>query len=244
MIENNIEIITLVYKSVDYLKLIYEQLKSENCLVDGWNIGIRIVLNDATDEIIEEVKKLDIEYTIYNDDKPDDYYLNRVYRCYNYAVENSLYDNVCLVNSDMVFSKNWMTNLLKNYNNETIVCSRLVESGKMPSGEYGISKNFGKSPLDIKYNEWEDYVENQKIDKSENGGLFMPCVFNRDRFIECGMYPEGNIYVSGIGNFGDKFVESGDSYFFNKLKRNYNMNHITVFDSLVYHIQEGEKDNG
>ena len=27
-----------------------------------------------------------------------------------------------------------------------------------------------------------------------------------------------------------------------KLEKDYNMKHITVFDSLVYHIQEGEKD--
>lgn len=57
------------------------------------------------------------------------------------------------------------------------------------------------------------------------------------------MYPEGNIYDDGIGTLG-RFVKSGDAYYFDDILRvKYNMKHITVFDSLVYHIQEGEKDS-
>lgn len=243
MIKNNVEIISLIYKSTDYLRLIYEQLKSDNCKVDGWDIGIRLVLNDATDEIIEEVKKLDISYTIYNDKQPNDYYLNRVYRCWNFAGETSEYDNICFVNSDMVFSKDWLKNLLKNHDNINIPCSRLVESGKLKSGKYGISSNFGKNPNDIDFNGFNKYVEKIKSEELQQGGLFMPCIFIKERFVESGMYPEGNIYNTGIGNFGDKFIDSGDDYYFNKLMKDYGMKHVTVFDSIVYHIQEGEKDS-
>lgn len=101
-----LEIIALIFKSCDYLDLIYKELKNDNCKVDGWDITLRIVANDATPEVISRLKSLDIPYSIYNDPKPDDYYLNRVYRCWNYAGETSDSDNICFVNSDMVFSKN------------------------------------------------------------------------------------------------------------------------------------------
>jgi hypothetical protein len=122
-------------------------------------------------------------------------------------------------------------------------CSRLVESGKMSSGKYGISQDFGRTPNTINYKKWEEYVYDTSINDTYPGGLFMPCIFEKNLFIKSGMYPEGNIYNTGVGNFGDIFIDSGDNYFFKKIIREYGLNHITVFDSLVYHIQEGEKDN-
>jgi hypothetical protein len=238
----NLEIIALIFKSVDYLELIYKELISDKCKVDGWDIGVRIVANDATPEVLERLKELNIKCSIYNDPKPNDYYLNRVYRCWNYGGKTSEYDNICFVNSDMVFTENWLPNLLKHHDGINIPCSRLVESGKMLSGLHAVSKNFGKTAKDINFVDWEAFAKNIAIPTTMPNGLYMPCIFTKERFVESGMYPEGNIYHDGVGTLG-AFVKSGDVYFFNDvLKQKYNMNHITVFDSLVYHIQEGEKD--
>ena len=98
----NIEIISLVYKSVEYLNLIVSELKKDYCKVDDYDVGIRVVANDPTEKVIASLKGVDVPYTIYNDPKPDDYYMNRVYRCYNQAVKESNYDNVCLINSDIM----------------------------------------------------------------------------------------------------------------------------------------------
>jgi hypothetical protein len=243
VINKNLEIVSLIFKSSDYLDLIYTELKSDKCKVDGWDISIRIVANDATPEVLEKLKTLDIPYTIYNDPKPDDYYLNRVYRCWNYAGETSTSDNICFVNSDMVFSDGWLENLLKHHDGINIPTSRLVESGKMPSGKHGVSHNCGRGPTSINYDEWNNAVINLKNDSIHDGGLFMPCIIQKERFIESGKYPEGNIYHDGVGTLG-RFVRSGDAwYFYDILTNKYNMRHITVFDSLVYHIQEGEKDS-
>ena len=242
-IKKNIEIISLIFKSTDYLDLIYRELKSDKCKVDGWDITLRIVANDATPEVIEKLKTLDIPYSIYNDPKPNDYYLNRVYRCWNYAGKTSQSDNICFVNSDMVFSDGWLSNLLKHHNGINIPCSRLVESGKMVSGTHGVSYDCGKKPKEINYKLWNNIVSNLKTDIVYPSGLFMPCIFETKRFIESGMYPEGNIYDNGIGTLG-RFLKSGDAWYFdNVLTAKYNMHHVTVFDSLVYHIQEGEKDS-
>ena len=111
MVKNNIEVISLIFKSVDYLNLIYGEFKKTDNKIKDWNVSFRIVANDATDEVLNKLKSLDIPYSIYNDSKPNDYYLNRVYRCWNYAGQTSKFDNVCFVNSDMVFSEDWLSNL-------------------------------------------------------------------------------------------------------------------------------------
>jgi|LakMenEpi03Aug12_release.lakeMendotaPanAssembly.Ray.scaffolds.fasta_scaffold12554_5 hypothetical protein len=241
-IKKNVEVISLIFKSIDYLDLIYNEMKSGKSNVDGWDITFRIVANDATPEIIEKLKSLDIPHTIYNDPKPNDYYLNRVYRCWNYAGQTSESDNICFVNSDMVFSDGWLTNLLKHHDGINIPCSRLVESGKLLSGLHAVSVNCGITPKEINYDEWNKCVNELSEPIIDNGGLFMPCVLEKKRFLESGMYPEGNIYNNGIGNLGN-FVKSGDAYYFDDiLSSRYGMKHVTIFDSLVYHIQEGEKD--
>jgi len=236
----NIEIISMIYKSLDYLELTYNELKK--CKADGWDVHIRIIANDATQQVLDKLKELDIKHTVYNDPKPDDYYLNRVYRAWNFGGKTSEYDNICFINSDMVFSNGWLDNLLKHHNGINIPCSRLVESGKMRSGTHGIGYNCGRSPKQIDYNKWQQYVNKISVNQVHPNGLFMPVVFEKQRFIESGMYPEGNIYTTGIGKFGDPFKQSGDDYYFRKLETGYNMKHITVFDSVVYHIQEGELD--
>lgn len=237
-----VEIISLIYKSTTYLKFIANQLKSEFNIVDGWDIKTRIVANDANEEVLSELPNCGHPYTIYNDPYPEQYYLNRVYRAWNFAGKTSQYDNVCFVNSDMAFSPDWLANLLKHHDGTNIVTSRLVEQGKMPSGTHGISKNFGDGPNNFNNEDWIKYTTNIKQDVTNAGGLFMPVVFNKHRFIESGMYPEGNIYSGGkIGAFGTPFIKSGDNYYFNNiLGSKYNMKHITPFDSIVYHFQEGE----
>lgn len=241
--KKELEIISLIFKSVDYLDLIYKELKSDKCKVDGWDINYRIVANDATDDVLQKLKSLDIPHTIYNDPNPNDYYLNRVYRCWNFAGETSTFENICFVNSDMVFSNGWIENLLKHHDGNNIPTSRLVESGKMRSGTYGISVDCGKTPTNINYELWEKVNLSLREDITHNGGLYMPCIFEKNRFLESGKYPEGNIYPDGIGTLNGWVLQSGDDWYFKKLELEYGMKHITVFDSLVYHIQEGEKDS-
>lgn len=241
---NNIEIVSLIYKSVQYLDLIVSELKKDYCKVEGWDVGIRVVANDANEAVLSRLKELNVPYTVYNDPKPDDYYLNRVYRCWNFSGETSQYENICFVNSDMIFSEDWLKNLLKQHDGTTIPCSRLVESGKMLSGQHAVSRNFGRHPNEIDYVGWGNYVEEIKEPAAPLGGLYMPCVLKKDRFIESGMYPEGNIYADGkAGSMVGGVIKSGDDYYFHDvLERRFGMKHITVFDSLSYHIQEGELD--
>ncbi len=254
MINKNVEVVSLIFSSVQYLHFIYEQLNSALCEVEGWDVGVRIVANDATDEVISELKNLDINYTIFNAPDPAEFYLNRTYRAYNFCIESSEYDNVCLVNSDDGFCIDWLKNLLKHHDGTNIPCSRLIESGKMDSGIHGINllkhigHNFGIHPNSFDGSGWSKFAETIKEDVIKPAGLYMPCIFNKDRFIESGKYPIGNAFIEGngvvFGYANDRPVyKSGDDYYFHEiLEKKYGMKHITVFDSPVYHIQEGEKD--
>ena len=239
----NVELIGMIYKSVQYLDLMVSELRKDYCQVDDWDVGIRVVANDANDKVLNRLEELGVPYVIYNDPKPDDYYLNRIYRCWNFAGKTSKYDNICVVNSDMVFSKDWLKNLLNVHDGTAIPCSRLVESGKMLSGLHAISKNFGKDPNEFDHDGWRTYVEETKLLENHLGGLYMPCIFNKQRFIESGMYPEGNIYSDRrAGSMVGGVIMSGDDYYFRLLEGRFGMKHVTVFDSVVYHIQEGELD--
>jgi hypothetical protein len=243
----NIELIALIYKSVDYLKMIHKELISEKNSTPGWNVNYRIIANDANIEVLNYLEKNDINFSIYNDPKPDDFYLNRVYRCWNYGALSSKFDNICFINSDMVFSRGWLENLLKYHNGKSIPCSRLVESGKMRSGLHGVSQYFGNHPSNIQYESWERWVLENKQSRAFDGGLYMPCVFEKRKFIEAGGYPEGNVFKNGerieIGYPNDRPVYmSGDTFFFKKMEKHFGLKHLTIYDSLVYHIQEGEKD--
>jgi hypothetical protein len=252
--KKNVEVISLIYKSIQYLHFIYEQLISPLCKVGGWDVGVRIIANDATPEVISELKSLDINYTIYNAPQPNEFYLNRVYRAYNFGVESSEYDNVCLVNSDLGFSTDWLKNLLKYHDGINIPCSRLLESGKMDSGLYGVNLlksvgyNFGIHPIDFRQDEWLKFAEIFKEPIIKPHGLYGPCLFNKKRFLESGMYPIGNVFLEngqikfGFPNDRPVFKSADDYYFHDVLENKYGMKHITVFDSIVYHIIEGEKD--
>ena len=250
-IKKNVEIISLVFKSIPYLHFIADQFKSDLCKVEGWDVGCRIVANDATDEVLEELPRVGVPYSVYSNPNPEEFYLNRVYGGYNYGVTSSKYDNVLLVNSDMVFSPGALSNLLKHHDGINIPCSRLVESGKMPTGRCGVGlgeNHFGRHPNEFNSKAWEEWAEENNEDRVEPNGLFMPCLFEKKRIEEAGLYPRGNIFregdklVSGYPNDRPVFMTS-DAFFFHQiLERQYGMKHVTVFDSLVYHIQEGEKD--
>ena len=247
----NVEVVTLVYQSLDYLNFITNQLKSDLCKAEGWEVGVRIVANDATDEVLNKLPSLGIPYSVFNNPDPDEFYLNRVYGAYNYAVESSTYDNVVLVNSDDRFSRGWLDNLLKHHDGVNIPCSRLIESGKMASGMHGVNlgeQHFGRHPNEFDERGWEAWVSNNRLDHTARGGLYMPCLVEKKRFIEAGMFPRGNVFLENglltAGHPNDRPVfKAGDDYFFHDvLEIEYDMKHVTVFDSLVYHIIEGEKD--
>ena len=242
MNKQKIIVVGMIYKSIPYLSFMMGQI-NEFCLSNTkQNVDYIIIANDASKEVLNYLKKQNIQHLIYNDHKPEDYYLNRVYRAWNFGGYNVEGDTLVFVNSDMAFSFGWLDNLVERFNEKTIPCSRLVESGKLLSGKHAVSKNFGRSPDTFRKDDFLNFTSSIKKEECLSGGLYMPCVFSKKDFVCSGGYPEGNICAGGVGAWKTKCIMSGDAWFFHNNPIMKQKNHITVFDSIVYHIQEGELD--
>jgi hypothetical protein len=237
--KKTVTIIGMIYKSTKYLNFMVDQF-TRYCDSFKYDVKHLIIANDANEKVLTALRQGQIPFVEYNDKNINDYYLNRIYRAWNFGGNYAQSDIIIFVNSDMAFTKNWIDSLLEFMTPETIPCSRLVESGKLSSGQYAISNNFGQNVESFDELKFLLYANAIKEHIARFGGLFMPCAFYKEDFVKSGGYPEGNIYVGGAGKINTPFVKSGDDFFFHDtLKHKY---HITVFDSIVYHIQEGELD--
>lgn len=217
-----IEVVAMVYKGAAFSDFIMRQI---------WMMqNHRIVGNDPDKECLDVLINHDVEnWSVYNDPNPHDHYLSRVYRCWNYCVESSKAEYVCLVNSDMAFSPGWLEALERRLDGKTLPTSRLVEPGFLRPGRHAIEIDLGRDPTTFPWAGWRSLASDLSEDRTEPGGLFMPCVLHRESFLRCGGYPEGN--VNGV---------SGDRILFD-LMAEQGFEHVTCFDSLVYHMQEGER---
>ena len=230
-----ITVIGMIYKSCDYLDFMMRGIQK-------LDTDYLIVANDPTDAIVDKLKVDGIKHIVYRDSHPSDYYMNRIYRAWNVGGRVAEGDVLVFINSDMAFSPEWLTRLILRLEVDNIPCSRLVESGKLLSGKYAISKDFGRSPKEFNEQAFTQFAEKISVSQVHSGGLFMPYAIFREDFVRSGGYPEGNIYEGGVGAFGTEFVHSGDEHFFYHNPTMRQKRHITVFDSVVYHIQEGELD--
>ncbi len=204
-----IEVVGMVYRSPDFARFIKPAVH-------------RLVGNDPCSDLDGLVDD------IYNDPYPSDHYLARVYRCWNYCVESSVSEYVCLVNSDMAMAPGWFYALERRLDGRTIPVSRLVEPGFIQPGQHALEIDLGRSPASFPFDAWRKLAADISEDRVAPGGLFMPCVLHRETFLRLGGYPHGN-----VGKV------SGDAYLFAKMAEA-GFQHVTCFDSLVYHMQEGE----
>lgn len=231
-----ITVICLIYKSISYAKFVHDSFYKYTRAA-GSNVDFLFVANDPTDKLVSYLQENSIPHMIFRNDDPNEYYLKRVYRAWNYGGLNADCDVMVFVNSDMAFSEGWLDNLVRNLRSDRIVTSRLVESGKLRSGQYGIEMNFGHTNLeydDIKFQEYATKVSSPKL---KSGGLFMPCIIYKDVFVKSGGYPIGNRTEK------DGSITPGDKIFFYENLHSLGIKHYTAFDSIVYHIQEGEMDS-
>lgn len=231
-----ITVALLGYKSVQWIDFAVAGIaKAKN----RTKYKLMVVGNDPTDEVVNSGRLTHI----FRNPDPAEYYINRVYRAWNYAVRETQTDLVVLLNSDMRVSDGWLDALVDAYGKDedkVLPCSLLVEGGRIESAMPEYVRNFGTTPGNFRENEWIGYasylkflatpsaVPDHTVVTTEPGRLFMPVLLNRDAFLAVNGYPEGN--VNGI---------SGDRILFNRLWE-LGYNHVTTLGSVVYHVQEGE----
>ena len=239
-------IICLIYKSVGWLKFVYEQVLK---YTDMSNKEFFFVANDATEEVLNYLHDNNIPHYEFNNtgEQQAEWYVNNVYRAYNFAATKARGDIMVMINSDMAFSPRWLDNLWKSYDGTNCVCSRLVESGKLPSGLYGIEKDLGRNYDSYQEDLFQNFARFIAIPRVENSGLFMPLLIRKQHFEMVGGYPEGQVVIGSdiynpvIAKWGEACI-SGDTVIMQKLK-DHGIVHQTAFDSIVYHFQWGEIDS-
>jgi len=225
-------VVCLIYKSTKYIEFVLNSFNKHTK-----NTEFLFIANDATEKVKKYLKENNINHLIFENEDKNENYIKRVYKAWNFGGNNADGDIIIFVNSDMAFSNNWLNNLLKNLTEKRIVTSRLVESGKLESDKTAISKNFGRSYNEFDSDNFENFVKKIKEDKLVKEGLFMPCAIYKDTFVKSGGYP--------IGNRTEKSgkIISGDWIYFYENLKSMGIQHYTINDSLVYHIQEGEMDD-
>jgi len=239
----NISYVCLIYKSTKWLKFVYDQLTKYTNLE---NNEFYFVANDACIEVLNYLKDNNINHYIHNNTKEQqkEWYINNVYRAFNYGAKMAKGKYVIFLNSDMAFSPEWDTQLINSITDNTVVTSRLVERGILKSGLYGIEKNFGNNYNDYKENDFIKYVKQIEHNILKDSGLYMPIIIKKEHLEKVNYYPEGNI-VPGSDIFNPLYALkgnpciSGDKVFINKLLH-FGISHKTHFGSIVYHFQEGE----
>ena len=234
-----VSVVCLIYRSPAYARFVHDSFDRHTGAGRGTrygNVEFTFVANDPTDKLLKFLRSSGLNHTVFRNPDPDEHYMNRVYRAWNHGGMAASGDVLVFVNSDMAFAPDWLDNLLKRLDERTIVTSRLVESGKMRAGKYGIERDFGTTHSKFDDKAFQEFARSVSKDKTEPGGLFMPCAIYADTFRRSGGYPIGNRAEP------DGSTTSGDAIFFYETLRAMGVSHVTAFDSIVYHVQEGEKD--
>lgn len=246
-----VTLISLIFTGVDWLEFQYgELLKLQRELGLG-EVEILFVANDASEEVLDFLNKNLIPYVSAPGKTHDDeWYINSVYRAYNYGVACSKGDYVLLTNSDMSYCPGFLFELLKYRSPNSYLVGKLIESGRLTPAKSAIKKNLGKKLVKFKRRTFYSIVDKVLKEGKSSGGLFMPLLISKEAFIEAGGYPEGNIRKSALETYWSSGVQSialqseplvpGDFAFVKRLEIK-GWKHETLNSAIAYHFQEGEK---
>ena len=208
VLQPRISVVCLIYKSTKWLQFVYDQVLRHTDLQDK---EFFFVANDANENVRNYLKDHYIPRYIFDntEEQRKEWYINNVYRAWNFGAKMAKGDYVLFINSDMAFSPNWVENLFEKIDDTNCVASRLVESGKMPSGKHGISKNFGQLLEEYDEQGFLKYAESIREKRVIDGGLFMPLMIKREDFLKVDGYPEGNV-VPGSDPFTPTIAKQGE----------------------------------
>ena len=246
-----ITLVSLIYSGIDWLEFQYgELLKLASELPPG-EVEILFVANDASPDVIAYLDNNGIPYVVSpGRSSASEWYINSVYRSYNFGVTHAKGEYVLLTNSDMAYSEGFLYSMIMESDPNTYLVGKLIESGRLKPADAAIKKNLGKNLRTFRRGAFNKHAYRLRKRGLEDGGLYMPALLHKETFLKFGGYPEGNLvkenleeYLLGLpfkfASRGDSLIP-GDQAFMHLLNRS-SITHKTNLNSLCYHFQEGEK---
>jgi len=141
--------------------------------------------NDGTWEWIESLNKPYIK--TYRNEGPE-----RVGHTVLYDIGISLAETpiVTILHSDMVVTKDYVSNMLKNVAPLSVVSATRIEPPLHPPGPEKYVKNFGMEPeeFQLQFNEFEKFVEEKQAENKDTitNGIFAPWMLYKEDFRSMG----------------------------------------------------------
>ena len=184
-----------------------------------------VLLDDASDDgTLEWIQSLESNNFIkYRNDGPER--LGHTI-LYDKGVELSNTDVFTIFHADMICTKNYVENLLKNLKEKCVVSATRIEPPLHPPGPEKFVKMFGFEPEEFKTIEFENFVSEKEIEfkNQTTNGIFAPwCMYKKD--------------FQAIGGHDELFapMELEDSDIFNRMYlAGYTL--IQSRDAFVYHM--------
>jgi len=245
-----VTLVCLIYSGIDWLEFAYGELLLLQKEYEQGEVEILFCANDATQEVLDFLRYNNIPHIEFNNPDPNEHYISRVYRAYNFATMKANADFCLLVNSDMAYAPGFLTKMLLHRDRNSFVVAKLVESGTLRPGPLAIKKNFGKNLQKFRRKAFYKFALGIEQPGLAEGGLFMPLLVSRDIFLSLGGFPEGNLRPDSLPTYltGEELevavpgkpCVSGDDALFMKAEIN-GIKHVTSLRSIAYHFQEGEK---
>jgi GT2 family glycosyltransferase len=259
-IMEKITIISLIYQSVEFAKFQYENILKWTPELQTGEAEFYFIANDATDEVKKFL--LDNKYPHYINDNiiisdEESYklgyafpeYIQRVYKGYNCGIKVSNNPIVLLINSDMYFSPNWLKNLKSKLSYKNVVTPKVIQPKDFRNpinNSHCINYNCGSNIHNYNEEKFLNKVNEISVDSTSIGNLFMPIMGYKSNFELIGYYPCGNILQRKNGQdsqYNPKLYKDvlyfGDVFLIKKLNL-VGIEHITVNNSIIYHLDRGE----
>lgn len=142
---------------------------------------------------------------------------------YDMGIKMATKHLVTIFHSDMICGKNYLENMLKHYDNKTVICATRIEpEGIYPAGKEKILKPFGVEFFEFKRQEFDSFVEQEQKDSRNKttNGIFAPWLISKNDFLSIGghdarsfaPYPEedADLFLR-LHMAGYKLIQSRDS---------------------------------
>jgi glycosyltransferase involved in cell wall biosynthesis len=209
--------VTLVIPSSNnlrHLKNAYKSIKK-----NAWHCKIVMLDDGSTDGTTEWLAGL-------NDDN-----ITAVYRSSERVGHTVLYDKgielaqtevVGIMHADMILAPNYLENLLKHLERETVVCATRIEPPLHPAGKEKIIKDFGMDFDTLNIEAFEAYVAKaqEEFKDETTNGMFAPWIIYKEDFVAMGghdrlfapfPYEDSDIFQRWILH-GYELIQSRDSF--------------------------------